>query len=43
VQAERRRIVEALAAANGVRTEAAKVLGMSRTTLIGKMQRYGIR
>jgi two-component system, NtrC family, response regulator len=42
-QAERRRIVEALAAANGVRTEAARLLGMSRTTLIGKMQRYGIR
>ena len=40
--AERRRIVEALAAANGVRTEAARLLGMSRTTLIGKMQRYGI-
>jgi DNA-binding NtrC family response regulator/tetratricopeptide (TPR) repeat protein len=41
--AERRRIVEALAAASGVRTEAAKMLGMSRTTLISKMQRYGIR
>ena len=41
--AERRRIVEALAAAGGVRTDAAKMLGMSRTTLISKMQRYGIR
>jgi DNA-binding NtrC family response regulator len=41
--AERRRIVEALAAASGVRTDAAKMLGMSRTTLISKMQRYGIR
>ncbi len=41
-QAERRRIVEALAQANGVRTEAAKMLGMSRTTFIGKMKRYGI-
>jgi DNA-binding NtrC family response regulator/tetratricopeptide (TPR) repeat protein len=42
-QAERRKIVEALAAASGVRSEAAKMLGMSRTTLIGKMQRFGIR
>jgi DNA-binding NtrC family response regulator len=41
--AERRRIAEALAAASGVRTDAAKMLGMSRTTLISKMQRYGIR
>jgi len=41
--AERRRIVEALAQASGVRTEAAKTLGMSRTTMIGKMKRYGIR
>jgi DNA-binding NtrC family response regulator len=42
-QAEQRRIVEALALAAGVRTEAAKTLGMSRTTLIGKMKRYGIQ
>ncbi len=42
-QAERRRIVEALAHAHGVRTEAARALGMSRTTLLGKMKRYGIR
>lgn len=42
-QAERRRIVEALAQASGVRTEAAKTLGMSRTTLIGKMKRFGIQ
>ena len=41
-QEERRRIVEALAQANGVRTEAARTLGMSRTTFIGKMKRYGI-
>src|SRR5262249_39841657 len=41
--AERRRIVDSLAAADGVRTDAAKLLGMSRTTLISKMQRYGIR
>lgn len=42
-QAERRKIVEALAQAAGVRTEAAKTLGMSRTTLIGKMKRFGIQ
>ena len=42
-QAERRQIVEALARARGVRTDAAKALGMSRTTLIGKMKRYGIQ
>jgi DNA-binding NtrC family response regulator len=40
--AERRRIVEALAQAGGVRTEAAKILGMSRTTFVSKMKRYGI-
>jgi DNA-binding NtrC family response regulator/tetratricopeptide (TPR) repeat protein len=40
---ERRQIVEALEQARGVRTEAAKLLGMSRTTLLGKMKRYGIR
>jgi DNA-binding NtrC family response regulator len=42
-QAERRSIVDALARAGGVRTDAARVLGMSRTTLIGKMKRYGIQ
>jgi transcriptional regulator with PAS, ATPase and Fis domain len=42
-RAERRQIVEALEQARGVRTEAAKLLGMSRTTLLGKMKRYGIR
>jgi transcriptional regulator with PAS, ATPase and Fis domain len=41
-QAERRRIVEALAQANGVRTEAARALGVSRTTFLGKMKRFGI-
>ncbi|HYM82000.1 MAG TPA: sigma 54-interacting transcriptional regulator [Candidatus Limnocylindria bacterium] len=41
-QAERRRIVEALSQSRGVRTEAARLLGMSRTTLLGKMKRYGI-
>jgi two-component system, NtrC family, response regulator len=42
-QAERQRIAEALVQARGIRTEAARALGMSRTTLIGKMKRYGIR
>ena len=42
-QAERRRMVDALAAAKGSRTEAARALGMSRTTMLGKMKRYGIR
>jgi transcriptional regulator with AAA-type ATPase domain/tetratricopeptide (TPR) repeat protein len=41
-QAERRKIVEALGQARGVRTDAARLLGMSRTTMLGKMKRYGI-
>jgi two-component system, NtrC family, response regulator len=41
-QAERRRVGEALASSRGSRTEAAKVLGMPRTTLINKMKRYGL-
>ena len=41
-QAERRRVGEALAHSRGSRTEAAKVLGMPRTTLINKMKRYGL-
>jgi transcriptional regulator with PAS, ATPase and Fis domain len=41
-QAERRKIVEALNQARGVRTDAARLLGMSRTTMLGKMKRYGI-
>ena len=41
-QAERRRVGEALAQARGSRTEAAKILGMPRTTLINRVKRYGL-
>jgi len=41
-QAERRRVAEALSEARGSRTEAARSLGMPRTTLINKMKRYGL-
>jgi transcriptional regulator with PAS, ATPase and Fis domain len=41
-QAERRRVSEALQQARGSRTEAAKALGMPRTTFINKMKRYGL-
>jgi DNA-binding NtrC family response regulator len=41
-QAERRRIAEAAGQARGSRTEAAKALGMPRTTLINKLKRYGL-
>ncbi len=40
--AEKMRISEVLAQARGSRTEAAKALGMPRTTLINKMQRHGL-
>lgn len=40
--AERRRVGEALAQARGSRTEAAKVLGVPRTTLVNRMKRYGL-
>lgn len=40
--AERQRIVEALQAAKGSRTEAARALGIPRTTLINKLKRFGI-
>lgn len=39
---EKARIVDALARARGSRTEAARALGMPRTTLINKMQRHGL-
>jgi DNA-binding NtrC family response regulator len=42
-QAERRRMAEALTQTRGSRTEAARVLGMPRTTLINKMRRYGLK
>ncbi len=42
-QAERRRVGEALAQARGSRTDAARLLGMPRTTLINKIRRYGLK
>jgi DNA-binding NtrC family response regulator len=42
-QAERRRMAEALAQASGSRSDAARALGMARTTFVTKMKRYGIR
>jgi DNA-binding NtrC family response regulator len=41
--AERQRMVEALAQARGSRSDAARALGMARTTFVTKMKRYGIR
>ena len=42
VQAERQRIEDALSKANGQKTEAAKLLGISRVTLWKKINRLGI-
>jgi two-component system NtrC family response regulator len=42
IQVERRRIEEALKQAQGVKSDAARLLGLSRTTLISKMKRYGL-
>ena len=42
-QAERRRMNEALAQSGGSRSDAARNLGMARTTFVTKMKRYGIR
>ena len=39
---ERRYIEEALSLANGVVAEAARLLGLQRTTLIEKMRKYGV-
>jgi transcriptional regulator of acetoin/glycerol metabolism len=41
--AERGRIATALDQHRGSRTEAARALGMKRTTLLNKMRRYGLR
>ena len=41
-QAERQRIEDALSKANGQKTEAAKLLGISRVTLWKKINRLGI-
>jgi transcriptional regulator with AAA-type ATPase domain len=39
---EKTRIVEALERTHYIKTDAARILRMSRTTLLGKMKRYGI-
>jgi len=41
-EAEREAIVTALEDAKGVRTKAAQILGMGRTTLWRKLKEYGI-
>jgi len=41
-QSERRRVGEALSQARGSRTEAAKILGVPRTTLVNRVKRYGL-
>ncbi|MBI5708720.1 MAG: sigma-54-dependent Fis family transcriptional regulator [Candidatus Eisenbacteria bacterium] len=41
-QAEKRKVIEALAEARGSRTEAAKALRIPRTTLLNKIRRYGL-
>ena len=41
--AERGRIATALEQSRGSRAEAARALGMKRTTLLNKMRRYGLR
>jgi DNA-binding NtrC family response regulator len=40
---EKSRVAEAVAQARGSRTEAAKALGIPRTTLLHKMRRFGIK
>lgn len=42
-EVERRHITEVLAATNGNRTEAARILGFDRKTLYRKLLRYNIR
>ena len=37
-----RRIEDALRETNGNKSEAARLLGLSRTTMLSKMKRYGI-
>jgi DNA-binding NtrC family response regulator len=41
-QSERRRVGEALSQARGSKTEAARILGLPRTTLINRVKRYGL-
>jgi DNA-binding NtrC family response regulator len=40
--AEKRRVLEVLGQTRGSRTEAAKLLGIPRTTLLNKLRRYGM-
>jgi len=40
---EHRMILEAMKRAGGVRTQAAKLLGISRFQLLRRMEKYGIR
>jgi transcriptional regulator of acetoin/glycerol metabolism len=42
MRAERDDILDALRASRDNQSEAARLLGMARTTLVGKMKRYGI-
>jgi len=42
-QTEKRRVIEVLGQTRGSRSEAAKLLGVPRTTLLNKMKRYGLR
>ncbi len=39
---ERRRLIDALEGANGVKSEAARLLGMPRSTLFSKLKKHGI-
>jgi transcriptional regulator with GAF, ATPase, and Fis domain len=39
---ERERLVRALAAANGNKAEAARVLGLARSTLLSRLKKYGL-
>jgi DNA-binding NtrC family response regulator len=39
---EKQRIEQALKQTHGIKSEAARILGLSRTTLISKMKRYGL-
>jgi transcriptional regulator with PAS, ATPase and Fis domain len=41
-EAEKRRVTEVLRQVGGSRTEAAKLLGVPRTTLLNKIRRYGL-
>jgi transcriptional regulator of acetoin/glycerol metabolism len=42
VQQEKSRILDALQRAQWIKADAARALRLSRTTLLGKMKRYGI-